>query len=193
MLWTARSPRHGALWISTGPASTDTRPSRKSIFSAATFQAFRTAAEQAMALNPRNTDTLAEMGLMLVQIGEFERGANITRRAMDLNPHHAGWYHFTAFYHHYRNAEYETALQIAKKINMPEFHWTQLVTAAACGMLNRQEEARAAIESLRKHNPTFLDLKYFREDEEKWIPDKELVEQLLQGLRKAGLKDSAPG
>jgi hypothetical protein len=37
--------------------------------------AFRTAAEKAMSLNPRDTDTLAMMGLMLVHIAEFERGA----------------------------------------------------------------------------------------------------------------------
>ena len=63
-----------------------------------------------------------------------------------------------------------------------------LMTAAACGMLGRHEEARAAIESLRKYNPTFLDLENVREDMEKWDPDKDEVEKFLQGLQKAGLK-----
>jgi hypothetical protein len=40
----------------------------------------------------------------------------------------------------------------------------QLMTAAACGMVGRYEEARTAIESLRKYNPTFLDLENVRQD-----------------------------
>jgi len=55
-------------------------------------------------------------------------------------------------------------------------------------MLGRHEEARTAIESLRKYNPTFLDLENVREDIELWDPDKDEVEHLLQGLQKAGLK-----
>jgi hypothetical protein len=49
--------------------------------------------------------------------------------------------------------------------------------------------ARAAIELVGKHQPLYLDLKYYREDAEKWFADRSIVEQLLQGLRKLGLKD----
>src|SRR5208282_2184467 len=110
---------------------------------------------------------------------------------IELNRHHPGWYHNVAFHHHYRKGEYEAALQAAKKINMPEFHWMHLMTAAACGMLGRHEEARTALESLRKSNPTFLDLANVREDMEMWDPDKNEVERFLQGLQKAGLKYGA--
>lgn len=58
-----------------------------------------------------------------------------------------------------------------------------------CGQLNHQEMARAAIELVRRHHPIYLDLKYYREDAEKWFADTSIVEQLLQGLRKVGLKD----
>src|SRR5258708_32547395 len=71
---------------------------------------------------------------------------------------------------------------------MPEFHWRQRTAAAACGMLGRHEEARTAIESLRKYNPTFLNLENVREDIQMWDPDQDEVEQFLQGLQKAGLK-----
>jgi hypothetical protein len=49
--------------------------------------------------------------------------------------------------------------------------------------------ARAAIELVRKHQLLYLGLKCYREDAEKWITDTSIVEQLLQGLRKVGLKD----
>jgi serine/threonine protein kinase len=44
-------------------------------------------------------------------------------------------------------------------------------------------------ELVRRHYPLYLDLKYYREDAEKWFADTSIVEQLLQGLRNVGLKD----
>ncbi len=152
------------------------------------FTAFRETAERAMSLNPRDGTTWAFMAIMIAFSGDWERGVALAQRTMDLNRHHPGWYHNIFFHHYYRKGEYEAALQTAKKINMPEFHWMQLMTAAACGMLGRHEEARTAIESLRKYNPTFLDLENVREDIEKWDSDKDEVERFLQGLQKAGLK-----
>ncbi|HUE43685.1 MAG TPA: hypothetical protein VMP12_08970 [Candidatus Sulfotelmatobacter sp.] len=55
-------------------------------------------------------------------------------------------------------------------------------------MLGRHEEARAAIEALRKCNPTFLDLENVREELIRWDPDKAEVDKFLLGLLKAGLK-----
>jgi TolB-like protein/cytochrome c-type biogenesis protein CcmH/NrfG len=152
------------------------------------FTAFRETAERAMSLNPRDGTTLAYMAIMIAFSGDWERGVALAQRAIELNRHHPGWYHLVLFHHHYRKRDYEVALQTAKKINMPEFHWSHLTAAAACGMLGRHEEARTAIESLRKYNPTFLDLENVREDIEMWDPDKDEVEQFLQGLQKAGLK-----
>ena len=108
---------------------------------------------------------------------------------MALNPHLPDWCYLPFFYNHYRKGEYETALQVLKKINMPEDPWPQMGIAATCGQLNQQEMARAAIELVRKHQPLYLDLKYYREDAEKWFADTSIVEQLLQGLRKLGLQD----
>ena len=73
---------------------------------------------------------------------------------------------------------------------MPEDPWPQMGIAAACGQLNHQEMARAAIELVRRHQPLYLDLKYYREDAEKWFADTSIVEQLLHGLRKVGVEDS---
>ena len=151
------------------------------------FTAFRETAERAMSLNPRDGVTWACMALMIGFSGDWERGISLAQRTIDLNRHHPGWYHNIFFHHYYRKGEYESALQAAKKINMPEFHWMHLMIAAACGMLGRLEEARTAIESLRKYNPAFLDLENVREDLEKWDPDKNDVERFLQGLQKAGL------
>ena len=130
---------------------------------------------------------------MIAFSGDWERGVALAQRTIDLNRHHPGWYHNIFFHHQYRKGQYEAALQSAKKINIPENHWMQLMIAAACGMLGRHEEARTAIESLRKYNPTFLDLENVRHDIEMWDPVKDEVEKFLQGLQKVGLNYASGG
>jgi len=151
------------------------------------FLAFRETAERAMSLNSRDGSTWAYMAIMLAFSGEWERGVALAQRALDLNRHHPGWYYLIFFHHHYRKGDYKAALQTVKKMNMPEFHWMQLATIAACGMLGRLDEARAAIDSLRKYNPDFLDLNNVRDDIHLWDPDQAEVDKLLLGLQKAGL------
>ena len=159
-------------------------------FFARDYTAFRDAAERAIALNPRNSHTRAYLGLLIAFSGEWDRGLALVQRAMALHPNLPDWCYLPYFYNHYRKGEYQTALQVVKKINMPEDPWPQMGIAATCGQLNQQEMARAAIELVRRHQPLYLDLKYYREDAEKWFADTSIVEQLLQGLRKVGLKDS---
>ena len=160
-------------------------------FFARDYTAFCDAAERAMALNPRNSHTRAYLGLLIAFSGEWDRGLALVQRAMALNPHLPDWVYLPYFYNHYRKGEYQTALQVLKKINMPEDPWPQMGIAAACGQLNQQEMARAAIELVRRHQPLYLDLKYYREDAEKWFADTSIVKQLLEGLRKLGLEDFA--
>jgi TolB-like protein len=151
------------------------------------FLAFRETAERAMSLNSRDGSTWAYMAIMLAFSGEWERGVALAQRALDLNRHHPGWYYLIFFHDHYRKGDYKAALQVVKKMNMPEFHWMQLATIASCGMLGRLDEARAAIDALRKYNPAFLDLNNVRDDIRLWDPDQPEVDKLLLGLQKAGL------
>jgi TolB-like protein/Tfp pilus assembly protein PilF len=157
------------------------------------FAAFRETAERAMSLNPRDGTTSAYMATMLAFAGDWDRAVGMLQRAMDLNRHHPGWYHNVSFHDHYRKGRYEAALQSAKKINMPEYHWMHLTIAAACGMLGRPQDARSAIESLRKHSPEFLDLNNVREEIERWDPDPAEVDKFLLGMQKAGMKFGPSG
>jgi hypothetical protein len=64
------------------------------------------------------------------------------------------------------------------------------VTAAVCGQLGRAGEGRASIQALRdmKVDP----IAHARTEFIKWIFDTELIEHVLQGLRKAGLESIEP-
>jgi TolB-like protein/lipoprotein NlpI len=156
-------------------------------FFARDYTAFHPAADRAVALNPRHSTMLGYMGTFIFNSGDWEKGHNMVQRAMSLNPHHPGWFYFVPFQYHYRKNEYEKALFAAKQANMPYDPWNYLYITAACGQLERKQEAAAAISGLRRQSPAFLDLTVVREDLEKWIADKELIDHLLEGLRKAGL------
>jgi TolB-like protein/cytochrome c-type biogenesis protein CcmH/NrfG len=145
--------------------------------------AFRNAAERAMALNPRNTSTAALMGVLISHSGEWERGCEITRGAMALNPHHPGWYRFPLFFDHYRKHEYQEALETTKQLNMPEDFWVHAVAAAASGRLGLKEEARAALASLRRLLPGYRH--ELRPTLGLWIVDAAVVEQVMEGLAEA--------
>jgi TolB-like protein/Tfp pilus assembly protein PilF len=147
--------------------------------------AFGPAAERAMALNPLNTDAVGILGLQIVHTGEFERGAAIVRRAMELNANHAGWMHFAPLWEHFHKGEYEQALERANRVDVPGLFWPYLVMASACGHLGRQAEAEAAVRDLLALDPEFA--AHARSNVGTWHFASGLMEPILEGLRKAGL------
>jgi TolB-like protein/Flp pilus assembly protein TadD len=149
------------------------------------FQAFRAAAERAIALNPMDGGTVALMGRMTAYAGEWEQGCAMIERAAQLNPRHPGWYWFPLFYNAYRKGDYRGALSFALKINLPHFFYAHVVTAAAYGQLGDREAAGEALRELLALKPHFAATG--RDDLARWYP-AELVEHMMDGLRKAGLK-----
>jgi TolB-like protein/class 3 adenylate cyclase/predicted Zn-dependent protease len=147
--------------------------------------AFGPAAERAMALNPLNTDALGILGLQIVHTGEFERGRAIVRRAMELNPNHAGWMHFAPLWDHFHKGEYEEALERANRVDVPGLFWPYLVMASACGHLGRRAEGAAAVRDLLALDPEFA--AHVRYNVGTWHFASGLMEPILEGLRKAGL------
>ena len=149
------------------------------------YLAFRAAAERALALNRMDSSTAAILGNMIAYAGDWEYGLGILERAMQLNPHHAGWYHYVAFCDAYRRRDYGAALASALKVNMPAYHWPHVYLAAVYGQLGEEQRARAALRELHALVPNFGAMA--REEFGKWL-DAKLTEHLLDGLRKAGLE-----
>jgi len=147
--------------------------------------AFRNAAERAVALNPMDGFTMAYLGFLIAYAGDWERGCALAEQARGLNPHHPGWYWFTSVLDAYRRSDYRGALDFALKVNMPGFWRTNVALAAAYGQLGELEAARNAVQQLLAVRPDFAVLA--REELGKWW-DAELVEHLIEGLRKAGLE-----
>jgi tetratricopeptide (TPR) repeat protein len=153
------------------------------------ISAFYPAAERAMAINPRSGTTCGYLGMLIAFAGQYDRGEDIVRRMMKLNPHHPGWYYYVPWFCHYREGEYDEALKIAKQVNTPELFWTHMVQALALGQLGRTDEARSALEAMRKTFPLPFNEISIREQLGKWFPDRGALDHLFEGLTKAGFGD----
>jgi len=146
--------------------------------------AFRPAAERAIELNPMDGSNLATMGCLMAYTGDWEHGCALVESALQLNPHHPGWYWFPHYFNAYRKGDYRGALGIALKFNMPGFFNTHALTAAVYGQLGLREPAQEALQELLAIRRNFA--VEARKEFQKWY-DPELVEQLIEGLCKAGL------
>jgi TolB-like protein len=147
--------------------------------------AFRVEADRALALNPLDASAKAYLGLLIAAAGEWDRGCQMVESAMQLNPNCPGYFYFARCCNGYRQGRYEEVLEGAARVNMPNYYHVPALRAAALGQLGRREEARQAVHDLLALRPDFAVAA--RREYAKWY-DSELIEQIIDGLRKAGLE-----
>jgi adenylate cyclase len=151
------------------------------------FDAFRDAAERAIALNPMDGSTLQYLAHLMAFSGAWERGCDLAERSRQLNPNHPGWYWVIHSLDAYRKGDYKGARSsLAKGLlrGGGAQLFTQALLAAVDGQLGDYEAARRTLGEVLSQKPDFA--ASAREEFGKWYPP-ELVEHLLEGLRKAGL------
>lgn len=149
--------------------------------------AFRVARDRAIELNPRDTQTLAMLGILTSYSGDWLAGVALTKRAMELNPDHPGWYRFALFFNEYRQHNYEAALDVAKRINMPEYWGDGLVRTLANAQLGNDDAAQDAAADLLAIWPDF-ETAYPGMGLQGWVFEQpELIAHVIDGLEKAGL------
>ena len=148
------------------------------------FDAFRNAAERAIVLNPMDGSSMEYLGHLLAFAGDWERGCELAEKARQLNPHHAAWYWALPFLDAYRKADYVTARAFMLKADMPGQFFSLSLLAAVYGQLGEREAAEHTMREVLALKPDFP--RVARDEFAKWYPP-DLVEQLIEGLRKAGL------
>ncbi len=146
---------------------------------------FRVEAERALALNPLDASARAYLGLLTAASGEWDRGCQMVESAMHLNPNCPGYFYFARCCNGYRQGRYADVLEASARVNMPSYFHTHALRAAALGQLGRLDDAQKALQELLALRPDFAATA--RQEYAKWY-DSELVEHLIEGLRKAGLQ-----
>ena len=145
---------------------------------------FEAEAQLALSLNPNDPETLADIGHYLAFMGHFERGVALSRRAQQLNPLHPGWYWFSFARLHYHQNDYVQVIADMQRTGLSNFLWAHMVTAAAKGQLGHADAA-ASLARCHEIKPTFS----ARAELQKWNAAPDDLEHILQGLRKAGLRE----
>jgi serine/threonine-protein kinase len=98
-------------------------------------------------------------------------------------------YNYTAWHDAYRRRDYRRALELALKLDTPDNFYQHAVLAMCYAQLGETDAAHKSLQDMLAIKPDYGQVA--RQLHGKWIqPD--LVEQLMDGLRKAGL-EIAPG
>jgi TolB-like protein/Tfp pilus assembly protein PilF/predicted Ser/Thr protein kinase len=148
--------------------------------------AFRSAAERAIALNPMDGHVMAHVGMWTAYSGDWERGCELVKCAMKLNPRHTGWYWYPLAHDAYRRTDYALALEYALRLNMPGLFWTHELLARIHTQLGNRAAASEALKDLAALRPDFP--ANARREFERFFVESSFIDQMLDGLRLAGLK-----
>ncbi|MFT5006446.1 MAG: adenylate cyclase [Paracoccaceae bacterium] len=159
------------------------------LFNMGDIEGFVAAGETALALNPNSNVVLAHYGMRLAFSGSWDEGLALVEHAKMLNPVHPQWYFLPEVFYQYSQKNYTGALAVLDEIQMPDFFWTQLLSAASHGQLGNRQQAGVHLKTLLELKPNFASIA--SEVIETWHLDDAFNRDLEQGLKNAGLDISA--
>jgi len=142
-------------------------------------------AEKTYALNSSDGTIVGLLGLYTALSGRWQKGLELLQRAMHLNPAYPGYYHWLFSCDRLRTGEYEAALAEWRRSNMT--NGNLIWDGPLCATLGHLGRASEASEILATHHDG-IDLATVRSAYELWNFRDELMDELLAGLRKAGLE-----
>lgn len=146
---------------------------------------FQEESEIAISLNPNSPYTLGSVGYIHVFRGERERGLALLERAIAASPCHPAWFRAGEIIDLLARGEHEQALSETLTHRPFRAHWDDAMVAALNGKLGRVDEARPHIEALLHQKPDLP--KRVRELLRRSVKDEPLVDDVVDGLRRAGL------
>lgn len=144
----------------------------------------------ALALNPIDPDTLAQLGWRLAVRGNFEEGIPYLRQAIERSINPPGWYYHLIAIDQYLKGQYQEMLETAQRsvIDGSGISWS--FVAIAEGALGDEDQAHAALEKMAKISPLLArdPADIYRRHQ----ATDSIVDALVAGLRKAGWSETPP-
>ena len=148
------------------------------------WESFRSAAEEAIAINPNDASVLFDLGAYIWSSGAYERGLELVKKSVELTPRHPPIYRWVFFSEHFRNREFREALAEMQKMDLKNNHIAQINLASIYGHLGETQNAQETIDHILDIYPSFAD------DPRKPFVirchPEERIEFTMEGLRKAG-------
>ena len=140
--------------------------------------------ERAVALNPNDTELLAEFGSRLGQAGDHKRGMALMEQALARNPGHSGYYNGTLAQLAYLDRDFHRAEHLMRQVSLEKFPLYHFVSAIIYAQLGMKREAAEARDRFLKVRPTFF-VQWDREVAKRnYGPEDGAL--LAEGARKAG-------
>ena len=156
--------------------------------------------EQALSLNPVDPEVISHIALGTGFLGECAKAIQLADRAMILHPAHHRWYFGCKGISLFTQGKYQEAAQLFRQgnhafLDFPAFE------AAACAYSGKLEEARRAIDVFLTNYRTKVRFggEFPTDEPLRWLAqvnpfqNQRHAEHFLEGLRRAGLGELAPG
>ena len=148
-------------------------------------------AEAGIALDPNDANSYVTLAGVLIMVGRAKEAADLTQKAMRLDPHYPAFYLYVLGVASYGEERYAKAAEYLARAaeRNPKNHALLIPLAAAYGKMGRKKEAAGTIQSyveLRGWSvpPTVAEIA------DGWPFQSERdSERLVDGLRKAGLPE----
>ena len=143
------------------------------------------AARQGLALDPHNTDLMADLGFRYALLAKWDEAMPLVKDAFARNPGAPNTYHLVTFLHAYMAGDYKAALQAALKVQTPDVVYGSIARAMAYAQLGDSVKAtREAAEILRIY-PNYNE--QVTDDLARQNIDPTIARAIRDGLAKAGL------
>jgi TolB-like protein len=141
--------------------------------------------EHALALNPYDSDIVADLGRAYSLTGDWDKGIPLIREAFERNPAQPSWYRLFIALFHYMHGRYDEALAEAQRIGTPDLVYTHVVLAMIHGQTGQKDAAAHEVNEILRLHPNFGDQAV--SDFERRNIDPAIIAKMIDGLTKAGL------
>jgi len=149
---------------------------------------FFTEADKCLSMRTNSPMRMGSVGFHLSLYGDWERGISILDRVLDKRVRYPLFYHSAIMLNYYRKQEYDKALEEANKYDIPSLFWGPMLRAAVSGQLNRINDTKANIDQILHLKPDFEKKAHYLIS--RFVKEEDLVQLIVDGLRKAGLEIS---
>ena len=141
---------------------------------------------RALALNPHDPETLAQLGWRLAVRGRWDEGLGYLTQAIGRTVDPPPWYYFAFAMHDYINGDYAKAMVAAENAARDRYGFGLALVAMIQAALGDQQKAEHALSEMAARSPRLArdPAAYFRNAG----GDEALIGRLVDGLHQAGWK-----